>query len=442
MIDQIEWMTVFYELSADRYEAAGEDPNNPRKIPLLRISPCGSQLVISPVKTFAGEDFLKPKYAQLETITLEEHSDLYRAEDPNDVAAILEELPSGFVKDPEFGLGLVKDYRYIVETVETVPGVKHLVISRSRETAINDDTFVLAFRQYDALRRAINRTHHRALDLARTDKWNLTHNSLLHELDGAVYPEKRRPYTADTIFQAVAGGVSPRLSDADQLSAVKLVKQSRRILAARHPEQLMQLQRDIELVTLERLIENFKSLMAKDTGEERWQKLFVDNPFILSLAFGLPVVAIGDQISVGGRTFSGAGEKIADYLFKNALTDNLALIEIKTPRTKLLGREYREGVFSPSAELAGCITQVLDQRYRLHIELNSKKVNSRRFDLEAYAVRCIVIIGKTPEVMDQKKSLELFRNNLHDTLVITFDELLEKLRYLHKFLSPGPFKLC
>ena len=37
---------------------------------------------------------------------------------------------------------------------------------------------------------------------------------------------------------------------------------------------------------------------------------------------------------------------------------------------------------------------------------------------------------------EQKKSLELFRNNLHDTLVITFDELIDKLRHLHKFLLP------
>jgi hypothetical protein len=443
MVDETEWMTVLYELSRDRYEAAGKDPNNPSRVPLLRISPNGGQLVISPVKTFGGENFLKPKYDQLETITLERRTfaldaefDSHRPQTPDDVAALLDELPSGFVKDPEFGLGLQKDYRYIVDTVEAVPGVKHLVISQTRETAINGDTFFLAFKQYDALRRAINRTHYHALRLAAIDKHNLTHNSLLHELDGAAYPEKHRPYTANTISQAIVGGAPLRLSDADQLSAVNLVKQNRTALATRHPEQLMQLQRDIEFVTLERLIEKFEALMAKDTVEERWQNLLVENPFILSLAFGLPVVALGDQVSVGGRTFSGAGEKITDFLVKNGHIDNLALIEIKTARTKLLGREYRGGVFPPSAELTGCLTQVLDQRHRLQAELSARKVNSRRYDLEAYAVRCVVIIGKTPDEVDQKKSLELFRNNLHDILIITFDELLEKLRDLHKFLSP------
>src|SRR5438874_26162 len=104
-------------------------------------------------------------------------------------------------------------------------------------------------------------------------------------------------------------------------------------------------QRDIELVTLELLIEKLAVLIGKDTPEDQWHKLFVDNPFILTLAFGFPVIAIRDKVSVGGGSFFGTGEKIADFLVKNDLTDNLALIEIKTARTKLLGRQYRGGVF-------------------------------------------------------------------------------------------------
>jgi hypothetical protein len=198
---------------------------------------------------------------------------------------------------------------------------------------------------------------------------------------------------------------------------------------------LIRLQREIELVTLEQLIQKMESLISKSAAEPNWQRFFVANPFILSLVFGLPLVGVGDQVSVGGRTFSGGGEKIADFLTKNSLTDNLTLIEIKTAQTKLMGREYRGGVFPPSRDLAGCITQVLDQRHRIQTELNALKDNSRQYSVESYAIRCVVVIGTTPDDPDQKKSLELFRNNLHDVLVITFDELLEKLRHLHKFLS-------
>jgi len=137
----------------------------------------------------------------------------------------------------------------------------------------------------------------------------------------------------------------------------------------------------------------------------------------------------------GGRNFFGKGEKITDFLVKNGLTDNLALIEIKTPQTKLLGGQYRSGVYSASRDLVGCVTQVLDQRHKMQAELNTRKINSRLLDVEAYAVRGLIIIGRTPDAPEQRKSLELLRNNLHDVLVITFDELLEKLRHLHTFLS-------
>jgi Domain of unknown function (DUF4263) len=250
-------------------------------------------------------------------------------------------------------------------------------------------------------------------------------------------PKRCLSVTGSITISALPGcSAGIKLSDRDQLAAVTLVKQSRRALADRHPGQLMELQRDIELVTLERLIEKIDSLMAKNTAEDQWHNLFVDNPFILTLAFGFPVIAIGDKVSVGGHTFFRAGEKIADFLLKNDLTDNLALVEIKTARTKLLGGPYRGGVFPPSPELAGSVTQVLDQRHRLQMEFYARTAAARRHDLEAYAVRCAVIIGMTPPKPEQKRSLELFRNNLHDTLIVTFDELLQKLRHLHTFLSP------
>lgn len=125
-----------------------------------------------------------------------------------------------------------------------------------------------------------------------------------------------------------------------------------------------------------------------------------------------------------------------DFLLRNGLTDNITLMEIKTPATKLVGSKYRNGVFVPSADLAATVAQTLDQRYQLQKNIAGLKDNSRRPDLESYAVKCVIVIGMTPEDPAQKKSLELFRNNLNDVLVITFDELLEKLRHLQKFLSP------
>jgi len=228
------------------------------------------------------------------------------------------------------------------------------------------------------------------------------------------------------------------LSAADQKEIVNLISQNKKSLAEHLPIALMKLHDDIELVTLENLTEKFEEMLSKDLSEGHWQKLFNENPFILNLAFGYPIIKFSEQACVGGRTFSGIGEKISDFLVKNNLTNNTALIEIKTPSTKLLNKKaYRESVYCPSPEFSGSINQLLDQKYKFQKEIVSLKGNSRIYDLESYSVNCVLIIGKTPEEIDQKKSFELFRGNSKDIEIITFDELLEKLKQLHDFLSSG-----
>jgi hypothetical protein len=44
------------------------------------------------------------------------------------------------------------------------------------------------------------------------------------------------------------------------------------------------------------------------------------------------------------------------------------------------------------------------------------------------------VIGQTPEGDNQKKSFELFRRNSKDVEIVTFNELLEKMRQLSVFL--------
>ena len=73
-----------------------------------------------------------------------------------------------------------------------------------------------------------------------------------------------------------------------------------------------------KVVTLEALIERLKTMLAKKLKEADWQVFFIDNPFVLCLALGLPIMMVGDQISVGGRKFSDAGDKISDFVVKAA----------------------------------------------------------------------------------------------------------------------------
>ena len=176
-------------------------------------------------------------------------------------------------------------------------------------------------------------------------------------------------------------------------------------------------------------------MLEESHGETVWQNFFDANPLILSLAFGCPIIKVGAQASVGGRKLFGGGEKVTDFLMKNKMTNNAAVVEIKTPRAKLVKGEFRSGVFSPSGTLSESMVQALDQRYQFQRDIFGIKIKSGNHDIESYAVQCCLVIGTMPEGEDEKKSFELFRGNSKDVQIVTFDELLEKLVQLKDLLA-------
>ena len=126
---------------------------------------------------------------------------------------------------------------------------------------------------------------------------------------------------------------------------------------------------------------------------------------------------------------------ITDFIVKNSMTNNCALFEIKTPQTKLLNKtQYRDSVYTPSKDLAGSVSQVLDQKYKFQKEISVIKDNSGIYDMESYATHGVLIIGTIPEYKEERKSFELFRRNSKDVEIVAFDELLHKLKDLHAFL--------
>ena len=237
------------------------------------------------------------------------------------------------------------------------------------------------------------------------------------------------------LFTAAAHG-EESLSDEGKAAVLGVLERNVKSIAKTTPEKLVRLQSGIELATLENLITRYEEMINKKINEDSWQTFLNENPFILSLAFGYPIIKIQDQASVGGRKLSGAGEKITDFLVKNSMTNNAAIIEIKTPREKLLNeRPFREGVYTPSTKLSGAINQALEQKHRFEKEIAQIKENSKIYNLETYSVHCCLIIGNMPSTEGQRKSFELFRRNSKDVEIVTFDELLNKLKELLTFLN-------
>ena len=434
---------------------ASLDPTQAKKyrVKLLDINGQKQFLTIHPISTFGDRsDFLKPKYDQVERITLDHTDIIFPGFDgavptePEGVREVLETLPSAFTKDYAYGLGLANRYRFIIHAVERLSDCTDIVITSEHATGPdpNDGQFFnISEKDFEHVRRAINNIASLAQTAASEVKETTAHNILAERLGVPKLEPRagRHPYRK--LFTAAAQG-KEELSEDDQNAVIGAVSNHAASIAKVQPEKLAKLCGDIELVTLEALIKRYEEMLGEKLGEGRWQDFFNENPFILTMAFGYPVIKVWDQASVGGRKLSGDGEKITDFLVKNSLTNNIAIFEIKTPQTPILNKTpFRDGIFTPSADLSGSINQALDQKYQFQKQIAQIKDNTRLYDVESYAVHCCLVIGKTPDGDDQKKSLELFRRNSKDVEIVTFDELLEKLTQLSVFLRAAeePAKL-
>ena len=431
---------------------------------------------MSPINTIPGQhDYLKPKYHQIERITLADiplvHINPGRTEaatgtgavvapylgdtlpatlDWNDsdldntlplaqqdIEEVLDGLPSPFLTDYEYGLGLRKPYRFIIEAAERISECKEIIISNEQHTQIDsaNGVFVLGADDFETARKSLNNaSRHSRTALLSVN--NVIVYNLLAERMGKpkeVVGAGRHPLRK--LFTGVAQGDNP-LSEDEQRQTLGLLTDNVTVFAEERPEKLAKLQSEIELVTLKGLIDEYEKMMGERASEKKWQRFFETNPFVLNLAFGYPIIKVQDQASLGGRKLDGRGGKITDFLVKNRMTDNAAIVEIKTPQTRLLNKgQYRGGVYVPSAALSGAVNQALDQQYQFEREILVLKGKNDIDNIESYAVRCCLIVGKIPVDPDRKKSFELFRRNSKNVEVVTFDELLRKLKDLLSFLG-------
>lgn len=411
-------------------------PSGP--IVLVDCEPGRAKLNIYPKNLTKSHGLFGGKYPTLSIIRFEGMTTL-RAPDMEEANWVLGRLGDGFVRSPEFGLGIDKELDPIVEALETAK-VSTLVIrsgSRKGLPKLSGTEYTMAAVQFQEMRRGLRAIHSHHLRHSSEDKWIEAHNGLLTEVDPIKFPAEPPVYRKDGVARIMTSRSGEELSKIDQKAVLSAASGAAKAMIKANPSVVMELRREVELVTLHQLVHRMRDLISKGTNEGGWQKFFEANPFVLRLAFGFPVVQMGGQISVGGGKFNGTGGKISDFALKALKTGNLVLVEIKTHKTDLLEKaEYRGGVYAPHKELAGAVNQVLDQRYQLQKNLPQLKDSSGNYDVESYAIQCVVVAGTAPTEKDKLKSLELFRNSLKSVTVITFDEMLAKLDDLIEFLQP------
>lgn len=181
--------------------------------------------------------------------------------------------------------------------------------------------------------------------------------------------------------------------------------------------------------------------------EAVWQRFLEDNPWILGISLAGQMLQSWDDKKleqvVAGSSVAGPGKRVDALLRTSGRIRSLVFAEIKHHQTRLLGgSEYRPGCWPPSAELVGGVTQVQQTVDRAVRQIDQRLADTDEEGVETGEAtwlirpRSFLIIGDLEELRggggvhpDKHQSFELYRRNLHEPEIVTFDELLARAEW-------------
>jgi hypothetical protein len=184
-------------------------------------------------------------------------------------------------------------------------------------------------------------------------------------------------------------------------------------------------------------------------GEEAvWQTFFEKNTWIfgygLSFVINQPLEGRKLEQTVVGSTVAGSGKRADGLLKTTGIINSMCFVEIKTPRTSLMETEqYRPDCWRMAAELAGGIAQS-QKTVQKSLENIGHELRPRSADgsptgeiVYSYKPKAYLIIGNLGEFetstgvnRERFASFELLRRSTQSPEIITFDELLERARFI------------
>lgn len=192
-------------------------------------------------------------------------------------------------------------------------------------------------------------------------------------------------------------------------------------------------------------LELFETMLkdGKRWKEPNWERFFVENRWIFG--YGLRYQFLGllqNQANYGGTTYGGKGAQRGEFLMTTGAEQRFTvLVEIKRPDSQFFApaerTQYRNGVPGFSLEFANAISQVQVNARTWETEGSRREVDREslsRAGIHTIAPRSILVFGHCNQLTspDRRSSFELFRSNLRSPDVLTFDELLERARFIVK----------
>jgi hypothetical protein len=198
----------------------------------------------------------------------------------------------------------------------------------------------------------------------------------------------------------------------------------------------------------------FESIKAKnniDKDEKVWQLFFENNTWILG--YGLNYIFNSEledkrlEQVVSGYDFKNSGKRVDLFMKTKGLINSLCFGEIKTHKTQLLkqtSNAYRGECWAMSDELAGGVAQIQKtvqksvENIKTKTEIKDNNGDLTGEQLYLYQPKSFLLIGSLKEFMkndnineDKFSSFELFRRNMFNPEIITYDELYERAKHIN-----------
>jgi len=191
-------------------------------------------------------------------------------------------------------------------------------------------------------------------------------------------------------------------------------------------------------------VREFEEAMRKGVWDEpAWGKFFDKNRWIFGLGLRYQFLnQLQDQADYGGSDFTGKGTQKGDFLHYTVGDDAkfIVLVEIKRPDSEIFqanskGQKYRNGVPGFNVEFANALSQVQVNSRTWEVEGSRTDANRSKLELQSvYTVqpRSLLIYGCTSQLNTPERlsCFEIFRGQLKNTEIVTYDELLNRAKFI------------
>jgi hypothetical protein len=182
-------------------------------------------------------------------------------------------------------------------------------------------------------------------------------------------------------------------------------------------------------------------------SEREWQDFFEREPWVFGYGLDYRVMRTFDrEMTVSGGGTDNRDKPVVDFLM--SFTSYTVLVEIKRPDTPIFrarqgGGGSRAGTRAFSAEFTGAVSQILEQKAEWLAFAGSgehfTRDGTRRLEARTRNAKTILVIGsraefeaagnpRTAQVLHD--TFELFRRETQSIDIVTFDELLERARFI------------